>query len=101
MSNNNKKGLFSSKQVRSGGYSLIVTAIVLALVVFANLIVYILPTKFTSIDITDTGTFTLDAQTVDFVNALNNMTSSPKAEWILEHTRKYINELYAAEKDKQ
>lgn len=71
MSNNNKKGLFFSKQVRSGGYSLIVTAIVIALAVFANLIVYTLPAKYVSIDVTDTGTFTLDAQSVNFVKSLD------------------------------
>lgn len=54
---------FKTKHFKSGGYSLLISVIAIALVVAANLLLNAIPSKYMSFDITNTGIYTLQDQT--------------------------------------
>ena len=65
-----KKGLFRSRSFRSGGYTIILSLIVAAIVVALNLFVKQLPATLTRIDTTSQQLYTLGDQTRSIVGGL-------------------------------
>lgn len=60
----------SSKQLKSGYYSVVITAFVIALIVVVNLIVNALPSSYTKFDFSEQGLYTLSGQTKKLVKGL-------------------------------
>lgn len=61
---------FRSRTFRAGGYSLAAAAVVIAIAVAVNLVVGALPSAWTKTDLTDSGLYSLSAQTQQLVSAL-------------------------------
>lgn len=61
----------SSKRLKSGYYSVVMTAFVIALIVVVNLIVNALPSNYTKFDFSEQGLYTLSDQTKKLVKGLN------------------------------
>lgn len=59
------------RALKSGSYTLVVSAVVLALVVVLNLIVSALPTTYTKLDVSSVGLLELDEETEGIVSAVN------------------------------
>ncbi len=68
---NNFKDTFKSKNLKIGGYSLLISAIVIAAAVAVNYIVSALPTTLTKFDMTATSQYTLSEQTEQIVKGLD------------------------------
>lgn len=66
-----KKGLFRSRAFRSGGYCIVVSLIVAAIVVAVNLFAAQIPATITKIDTTAQQLYTLGEQTKSVVSALS------------------------------
>ena len=66
---NNKR--LSTKYLKTGGYSIIVSVIAIAIVIFVNLIANSLPLSLTKYDLSNTKLFTLDEQTEELVKRIN------------------------------
>ncbi len=66
----NKNGL-STKYLKTGGYSIIVSVIAVAIVIFVNLLVNTLPADITKIDLSDTQMFTLGEETQNLVKEID------------------------------
>ncbi len=66
----NLKASFQTRSFRVGGYSVVATAIVLAIIIAVNLIVSALPEKYTKLDTTSNQLFTLSDQTKSLVSNL-------------------------------
>lgn len=66
-----KKGLWKTRAFRSGGYSVVVSVVVTAVVVALNLFVRQIPATYTKIDMTEEGLYSLDEQTESIVGALD------------------------------
>ncbi len=66
-----KKGLFKTRAFRSGGYSTLISVVVVALIVALNLFVSQIPTTYTKIDTTPEQLFTLGEQTKEIVSAID------------------------------
>lgn len=65
-----KKAVHSSIAMKSGSYSLVVSAIVLAILVAVNVLVSVLPDSLTKYDITSTNLYSITSSTKAVVNAL-------------------------------
>ncbi|MBQ7171286.1 MAG: GldG family protein [Clostridia bacterium] len=61
----------NARALRAGGYSILITAIVLAALIFVNLIVAALPASVTRLDATSAGLYTLDGQTKQILSAVS------------------------------
>ncbi|MDD5863615.1 MAG: GldG family protein [Firmicutes bacterium] len=61
---------FSTRSFRAGGYSVIVTAVVLAIVIMINVLASALPASVTKFDTTSSRLFTLSQQTEQIVSGL-------------------------------
>ena len=73
------------KTVKSGSYSIMASAILIAIAVIIVAIMELLPAKFTTFDTTKTGMFTLSQQSVDLINSLEgqvelNLIATPGGE---------------------
>jgi len=66
----NLKASFSARSLRIGGYSVIITAIVLAIVVAVNVIAGALPMKLTKIDTTSNQLYSISQQSEDVLRGL-------------------------------
>ncbi len=76
----NLKASFQTRSFRVGGYSVVATAIVLAIIIAVNLIVSALPEKYTKLDTTSNQLFTLSDQTKSLVS---NLTQEVTIYWIV------------------
>lgn len=65
------KSSFTTRSFRVGGYSMVATAIVLAIVVAANLLIQALPMSYTQLDTTSIKLFTLSDQTEQILSSLD------------------------------
>lgn len=63
---------FSSRALRSGGYSVLVSLIMVAAIIAVNLFVGQIPTTYTKLDTTSEQLFTLSAQTTGLVGGLGS-----------------------------
>ncbi len=61
----------SALQLKNGSFSLAVTAIVLAIIVVVNLIIGQLPSKFLTVDLSETGIFSISDTTKNLLNSLD------------------------------
>lgn len=68
---NNVKKESSRRSLKLGGYSIILTAIVIAAVVIVNLIVNALPTRFTQIDLSGADIYQISEDSEKLVEALD------------------------------
>ena len=69
-----KRGIrqsFQTKAFKMGGYSFLITAIVVALVVVVNIVVNALPANLTKFDTTSEGLFSISGQTQELVSNLD------------------------------
>ncbi len=66
------KAAFSSKASKAGGFSLAVSAVVLVIIIVANLIISALPSEYTSFDLTLDDTFSVSSQTVDYLSTVDS-----------------------------
>ncbi len=66
------KNMFSTKAFRAGGYSVIASVIVIAMVCIVIGVTDSLPSKFTKLDTTKSNLFSLSDETKTFVSALEN-----------------------------
>lgn len=66
------KRSFTTRSFRVGGYSVMATAIVLALAVAANILVGALPAKITQFDTSSNQLFTISQQTTQIVSGLSS-----------------------------
>ena len=64
------KQSFRSRAFRAGGYSMAAAAVVIAIAVAVNLLAGALPVAWTKVDLTDSGLYSLSAQTQQLVSAL-------------------------------
>ena len=72
------KNLFSdfrSRSFRAGGYSILVCALTLAIVIAVNLLAAALPESLTRKDVTEAGLFTLSRQSEELVENLGEDTT--------------------------
>jgi len=65
------KNNVSARSIRAGGYSLLITAILLAAIIFVNLIIGALPAEYIKFDTTAKQYFTLDTQTEEILASVN------------------------------
>ena len=63
---------FKTRSFRAGGYSAVATAIVIAIAVLVNVIVGALPVKYTQLDITPDGLYSISEQTETMVKELQD-----------------------------
>lgn len=64
------KELFSSRASKAGGFSLVVTAIVMVIVIVVNMAVASLPTKYTGFDLTAQKEYSIGEQTLSMLASL-------------------------------
>lgn len=74
-------GRLKTRNFRVGGYSVLATAIVVAIAVFANILAGALPAKYTQFDTTSTQLFSLSEQT-ELV--LSNLEEEVNVYWIVQ-----------------
>ncbi len=67
---NDIKSSFKTTTFKMGGYSVLLTAIVIVLVVIVNIVVGAMPSSITGIDTTSEELFTISGQTKDIVDSL-------------------------------
>lgn len=67
---NNQKKAGRSRMFRMGSYSLVITAVVLAIAILANVLVSSLPVTMTMLDVTASKRFSLSEQTLSLVQGL-------------------------------
>ncbi|MBQ4297050.1 MAG: GldG family protein, partial [Clostridia bacterium] len=67
----NEKKIQNARALRAGGYSVLITAIVLAALIFLNLLVAALPASVTRLDATSSGLFTLDEQSEQILGGVS------------------------------
>jgi len=86
----------TTQQFRRGGYSLVLCAVVVALVVVVNLVMGALPASVTRLDITTAGLYTLDEQTRSLLANLKEdvtitylATENSADDTILEYLERY------------
>lgn len=65
------KETFSSRSSKAGSKSLGITAIVIAAVIAMNVVLSVLPEKYTQLDLTDSGTYTVTQQSVELLKKLD------------------------------
>jgi ABC-2 type transport system permease protein len=61
----------NKKSLKNGSYSMVMTALVLAIIVIMNLVVNSLPSTYTKLDLSDTKLFTISEQTKSILGNLN------------------------------
>lgn len=66
------RGSFRSRAFHAGGYSLAAAAVVIAIAIAVNLVAGALPAAWTKLDLTDSGLYSLSAQTQQMVSALED-----------------------------
>ena len=66
---------FRSRSFRAGGYSILVCALTLAIVIAVNLLAAALPESLTRKDVTEAGLFTLSRQSEELVENLGEDTT--------------------------
>ena len=62
---------FRTRSFRVGGYSVVATAIVLAIIIAANVLIGALPAAVTELDITAEGLYAVDVQGIKEVEIVN------------------------------
>ena len=72
MNKNNLKKSFNNKQLRIGGYSTIVSLVVVVIIVVVNLIVTQLPSIYTKFDTSDLKLYSISDESAEIIKA-NNM----------------------------
>jgi ABC-2 type transport system permease protein len=102
MKNTQKIALFKSRRFKSGGYAVLVSAVVVLVVVAVNLFISQLPSTVTKIDTTSQQLFTISEQTEQLLKSLNeNITLTLIAESGSEDdTTQQLLERYKALSDK-
>lgn len=78
------KGSFKTRSFRVGGYSVVATAIVLAIAIFANVLINAVPVKYTQLDTTSNQLFTISEQTEKI---LANLNTEVNVYWIVRDGR--------------
>ena len=83
---------FSTRSFKAGGYSVMVTAIVLAIVIMVNVLASSLPASVTKFDTTSNRLFTLSQQTEQIVTGL---TEDVTIYWVVRggHEESYVETL--------
>lgn len=76
----NKMASFQTRSFRAGGYSIAAAVVVLAIAIFANILVNALPAKYTQFDITSGQLFTISQQTETI---LKNLKAPVTFYWIV------------------
>ena len=71
MKDNKNKNASSAKTLKAGGYSVVMTAVLLAVLIFVNLIVNSLPSEMIKIDTSTKKMFTLDTQSEEIIKSVN------------------------------
>ena len=71
----------SGQALRGGSYSLAITAVVLAIVIVANVFVSILPTNLTKLDISASKLYSITSNTKAVVN---NLTQDVTIYWVVQ-----------------
>ncbi len=64
------KNTASAKALKAGGYSVVMTAVLLAALIFVNLIVNSLPSEFIKLDTSSKKLFTLDTQSEEIIGSV-------------------------------
>ncbi len=67
----NKTKSVAAKSLKAGGYSVAITAVLLAALIFVNLIVASIPAEYTKLDTSAKQFYTLDKQTEQIVDSVN------------------------------
>ncbi|MBQ1934844.1 MAG: hypothetical protein II370_07595, partial [Clostridia bacterium] len=67
MKDNKNTNTASARTLKAGGYSVVMTAILLAALIFVNLIVNSLPSEFIKLDTSSKKLFTLDTQSEEII----------------------------------
>ena len=75
------KSISSGQALRGGSYSLAITAVVLAIVIVANVFVSILPTNLTKLDISASKLYSITSNTKAVVN---NLTQDVTIYWVVQ-----------------
>ena len=70
MKDNKNKNTASAKALKAGGYSVVMTAVLLAALIFINLIVNSLPSEFIKLDTSSKKFFTLDTQSEEILDSV-------------------------------
>lgn len=68
----NEPRIINKKSLRNGSYSMILTALVLAIVVIVNLVINSLPSTYTKFDVSDTQLFTISDETKNLVSNMED-----------------------------
>lgn len=71
MNNTNQNKTFFTKTTKAGSYSIIITAVLLAVLIVINLIVSALPSRYTALDTSVTDMYTISHTTEKFISSLN------------------------------
>lgn len=64
------KGSFNKKYIKNGSYSMVISAIFIAVIVVINMIVNAVPSKYSEIDVSDQKIFSIGDQTEKFLKKL-------------------------------
>lgn len=70
MNDNKNKNTASAKALKAGGYSVVMTAVLLAALIFVNLIVNSLPSDLIKLDTSSKKLFTLDTQSEEIIKSV-------------------------------
>lgn len=71
MNNTNQNKTFFTKTTKAGSYSIIITAILLAVLIVLNLIVSAIPSRYTALDTSVTDMYTISQTTEKFISELD------------------------------
>ncbi len=69
------KNAFKTRSTKAGGISLIITAIVLAIIIAVNLVIPKLPVKYTTFDLSSAKKFSIGKLSHEVINSLNDNIS--------------------------
>ena len=75
------KSISSGQALRGGSYALAITAVVLAIVIVVNVLVSILPTHLTKLDISASKLYSITSNTKAVVN---NLTQDVTIYWVVQ-----------------
>ena len=65
------KGSFNKKYIKNGSYSMVISAVFIAVIVVINMIVGAVPSKYSEIDVSDQKMFSIGDQTEKFLKKLD------------------------------
>ena len=65
------KGSFNKKYIKNGSYSMVISAVFIAVIVVINMIVGAVPSKYSEIDVSDQKLFSIGKQTEKFLKNLD------------------------------